>query len=293
MIKKIFLLTLFTLFLTSCSNDEKVLQNSSQENSIEQPAITEEAQIPNPEQVVKFNDQLLEDYVRNSLGKLEGDLTVSDISQLYYLDIPEGTFDLKGLEYASGATSLSIYKTKIKSLEPVSKLSSLTYVTMSYSVVESVPDEVTWPNVETLNFIDLTIPNFDFVSSMNSLRIYTNTDSELSNLDHLSKNTNLEDLNISYSPISDITPIKDFVNIKSLDISHCNIESIEPIRGFVNLEYLDIAYNKITNLEPILDLPNIKELCAWDDPDKNKWLLDRGQLQALENKGVYVDYYGK
>lgn len=244
--------------------------------------------------VVTFKDKGLEKYIRESLQKPTGDILVSDMELLDRIDLRENTaYDLTGLEYAKNIHSASIIHCTVKSIAPLANIEGLPYLNISYSVVEEVPDSVNWKVMHTFSVIDSTIPNIDFLSSVTSLNMFTHDLSDLTSLDPIINNRDLTSVDFSSSLVTDISPLKGLDKIEYLDFAQSQVDSLETLDTLTNLSVIDLSYNKITNLEPLLKLSNLTLITAWDDPDKNKWLLDRTQLKALEAKGIEVEYYGK
>jgi internalin A len=291
----LFLCFVLIFTLTACQKAPATEAVSTENSSAETEVIaTESATEAVQTAVVTFKDEGLEKYIRENLQKPSGDILVSDMETLSSIDLRDNiAYDLSGLEYAKNIYSATISDCTVKSITPLAKIEGLPYLNIAYSVVEEVPDRVNWKAMHTFSVIDSSIPNINFLSSVTSLNSFTHVSSKLSSLEPIVNNRDLASVDFSSSLVKDISPLKGMDKIDYLDFAQSQVASLETLETLTNLSVIDLSYNKITNLEPLLKLTNLTAITAWDDPDKNKWLLDRTQLKTLEGKGIEVEYYGK
>lgn len=176
----------------------------------------------------------------------------------YTMEESQELENLKGLEYATGLTTLLIeFNYKIKDISPLSKLTKLEHLVISTNRVRNIK-----PLEKLTNLTGLTL---------NSNRI--------SDLKPLAKLTKLEKLYITRNPISDLTPLKNLKNLKSLwlvDIEE--LRDITPLSGLTQLTELTLDNIHIDDLAPLAELKNLTGLNLNDN-----YISDISALSGLTN----------
>ena len=172
-----------------------------------------ETKVPGADQegvVVEFECSVLEELVRSTINKTEGDLLSEDLWELYSLRIrDEEVTSLKGLEYAKNLMDISIMYRTIPSLEPITALPELYYLNVSYSEIGEV-GTFRYPEVLTrVSFIDTALADIGFMEKM----------------------VNMENLTLSDTGISDITPLRDMSKLITLNLRGNNVKDIRALAG--------------------------------------------------------------
>jgi len=287
-------LLLIVFILTSCSNNsDSSNDNASIENQEEtEVSIDSSDEVVESEVVVTFDCPELERLVRSELNKETGDILSTDMMNLYYIR-PNGdnVKSLKGLEYAKNLTDFGILRNEIEleSLEPISNLTSLTRINVSYTTVK---EPVTFGKLDQVTYfalIDTNISDVSYLSEFKSLEHLTLTNNGIETIDALSSLENLTQLNISRNNISSLEALRGKDKIESLNIQGNNVSDIEPLEDLLSLQTATLSYNPITNLKPLESLPKLVELTIYQDHDVKHLIFD--QIHLLENKGITVEYH--
>ena len=287
-------LLLIVFLVTSCgSNSDSIDDNTSIETQQEtKESVESSAEVVEDEVVVTFDCPELERLVRAELNKETGDILSTDMMNLYYIR-PNGdnVKSLKGLEYAKNLMEFGILRNEIEleSLDPISNLTSLTRINVSYTTVK---EPVTFGKLDQVTYfalIDTNISDISYLSEFKSLEHLTLTNNGIENIDALSSLENLTQLNLSRNNISSLEALRGKDKIESLNIQSNNVSDIEPLEDLVSLQTATLSYNPITNLKPLEALPNLVELRIYQEHDVKHKIFD--QVDLLENKGITVEYH--
>lgn len=287
-----FLIIVF--LVTSCGNNsDSSIDNTSIENQNETEVLVEPShEVINDEVVVNFECPELEELVRTSLNIETGDILSTDMLNLYDIR-PNGNKveSLVGLEYAKNLENFGILNNEIplKSLEPISDLTSLKRITVSYTDITEPVTLGKLDQVNTVNFIDTNISDVSFLREFTALENLTLLDSSIENIDGIAGLKNLTKVHLRGNSISSIQALRGMNKIKDLNLQGNNVSDLEPLADLVSLEILNISYNPITNLKPLEDLPNLTELTIYLDHDEKHKIFD--QVDLLKNKGIIVQYH--
>ncbi|MDQ0231423.1 leucine-rich repeat domain-containing protein [Metabacillus malikii] len=138
-------------------------------------------------------------------------------------------------------------------------------------------------------------------------------DSNVTSLEGLENAINLTNLTLSENNISDVSPLKELVNLEHLDLENNEITSIEPLKNLA-VQTLFLSHNPITSLEALGEMDTLvylmvdgTEIASIQELEQLEGLQEvyltntpslemNGQsaayavVQALENRGVYVEY---
>ena len=150
----------------------------------------------NPDDVVVFPDKMLEKRIRGYIGKLEGDIYVTDIAfiedlwlgsewQESYADGDRIT-DLTGLENCLNVKNIDLSNNDIRDLSPLRGMKKL----------------------QTLNLINCGIEDISPLQSLTTLWWLDISYNRITDISALSGMTKLEGLHLSHNPIGDHTPIQ-------------------------------------------------------------------------------------
>lgn len=192
-----------------------------------------------------IEDVNLEIRIRQRLNYKQGELTIDKLRELDSLStatipLKNKIFSLKGIEYCSNLTYLSLGLQSISDLSPLSNLKKLEVLDLNQNY--------TVEDIGSLNgLINLT-----------KLILYGNPITDISSLQHLTK---LKELWLLGDPISNISSLSYLINLETLYADGVGIDidfiSIEPLSNLTKLQYLDIAGRGITDVKP---LENLSEL---------------------------------
>ena len=194
---------------------------------------------PRPDDVIVFDDDALEAYIRTAIGKPEGDITRADAEAVSELELSQMGVE-KNQPYIHNLSALQYF-------------TNLTYLGLGYAV-QNAND----PNAP----VD--------ISPLAGLTKLTSLQMGGVVIDDLSAVADLQNL-ISLTVFNgeqalDLTPLAGLKNLQSLTLRNNKITDISPLAGLTNLTYLDLEGNEVTDVAPLAGLTNMRRLLLSDNP---------------------------
>lgn len=242
------------LCLTACA--------AGSESADVQPAETTEAEITEAEPeavdgVIVFNDDMLENLVREAMNKPDGDILVSDAQAVTELDFqiynPEPDrqtiHNLDALQYFTNLTYLGLGSAVTNEADPnaavdLSALSGLT-------------------KLESLQIGGVVLEDVSALSTLTNLKSLTIWgDGLLSDISPLSDLTNLEALTLRDNRVSDVLPLSSLTKLTYLDLENNQITDVSPLASLTNLTRLSLAGNPVEDYSPLAEIR--ENLVEWD-----------------------------
>ena len=197
---------------------------------------------------IVFNDQVLEQKVREIMGKPNGDITVADAEAVTELDasvewqqhIPEETQikDIGALRYFKNLKRLTLTFNRITDITPLAGLTQLELLDVGANQISD-------------------ISAVSEMKGLTSLKIFGNLITDISPLAGL---VNLENLHADRNQFPDLSPLAGLSKLNAIDLSDSVITDITPLAGLTNLTFLDLARNGITDISALSGLVNLKSL---------------------------------
>jgi len=147
------------------------------------------------DEIVTFNDYILELLIRGSISMPTGDLYASNVSNIYYFDANNcGIEDITGLEYLIGTQQLLLSSNSISILSTLSELVWLERLTLTANQISSISP----------------------LSGLNHLEHLEISGNQISDLSPLSGMVYLEYLQLGYNQISDLSPLAEINHLEYL-----------------------------------------------------------------------------
>lgn len=236
---------------------------------------------------VTFNDPALEARVRETLGKPEGGITLSDAASLDWLDVSspqnvpdsERIRDLTGLRYfvnlyglrldnnaiediseLAGMTNLKelwVLDNPVSSLEPLSLLTELVKLGFN-SGFRSVDFLGSMPDLEELR-IDACRELPRDLARLKKLKVFCSVGGELSDISLLAQIPTLEAVDVSWNLVTDLTPLSG-LPLTELYLQGNPIEDWSPIKELYpkllgrNFEYIE--FTQPENPDAVVSFPD-------------------------------------
>ena len=194
---------------------------------------------PRPDDVIVFDDDALEAYVRAAIGKPEGDITRADAEAVSELELSQMGVE-KNQPYIHNLSALQYF-------------TNLTYLGLGYAVQ---------------NEQDPTAP-VD-ISPLAGLTKLTSLQMGGVVIDDLSAVSGLQNL-ISLTVFNgeqalDLTPLAGLKNLQALTLRNNKITDVSPLAGLTNLTYLDLAGNEVSDITPLVGLTSMNRLFLSGNP---------------------------
>ena len=255
---------------------QEATEEETQEEEEEETTEEEGDETPEEEGAdgpVTIPDANLRRVIEAALGKGSGaSITVAEMKTLTRLEAGfAGIRDLTGLEFATNLTELvwADEADRITDLSPLSGLTNLTYLTLSYQTVSDFSPLFGLTNLTTLG-----------LSAMNITDIPT-----------LAGLTNLTTLWLDHNSITDISALAGLTHLTTLYIPSNNITDISALAGLTNLTRLVLSHNNLTDLSP---LATNTGLGSGDEVDVRDNPLDAASknthIPELQARGVSVSF---
>jgi len=179
------------------------------------------------------------------------------ITQLIIDDIVIKNNDISAISRLTSLTSLTLLFTQIEDLSALSTLTNLRTLNLRRNFIRDISFLENMTDLMVLNLASNPVECHDILRSLTnllSLNLYLNN---IDCIDFLSNLSNLEFLAMSRNNITDISPLANLTRMEELDISHNDIENISALARLVNLYILNLDGNPIRDFSPIANLPNL------------------------------------
>ncbi len=206
------------------------------------------------DKVVEFEDNNLEEVIREKIDKPEGDIYLSDVIYIEELD-------------AAGR--------EIESIEGIQYLENLRALDFS-SLWDSDARERLYNNISDIS----PISN---LTKLNDLKLNNNKISNISALENLTK---LQWLRVWDNEVSDIRALEDLTNLRGLDIGWNKIADISSLENLTNLQWLVFNNNKVSEINILGNMTNLVILYFYENEVSDISILEN--LTNLDD--LFFDY---
>ena len=200
-------------------------------------------------QVVNIPDPNLRATVREALNG--GVITQTSMRQLVDLDASnKGIVNLAGLEYAINLKNLPLWGNPLADLSPISTLTSLEYLNISYCSISDIS----------------ALSNLKNLASLNARGNYIVDIKPIANL------TNLTRLRLNRNHIQDVTPLAELTQLEFLEIHHNRIGDHSPLDA---LTLSHFTYDQTCEMPPLPLEPRLENrsfpsiFTRWGRPNSN------------------------
>ncbi|MCE5187800.1 MAG: hypothetical protein LLF75_01240 [Eubacteriales bacterium] len=181
-------------------------------------------------EVVTFADPVLEQMVRGSMGRPEGDITAAEAEAVTELNLsfelrrylPEAVQirNIGGLEYFKNLEHLDLSFHAISDVSPLSGLSKLVLLSLNGNPVTDVTPLGGLTNLKVLSLSGCAAEDYRALSNLSSLELLALDHSTIADVSPLSTLTGLKYLYLAESPASDYSPLTAFYpNLEERDFT--------------------------------------------------------------------------
>lgn len=259
---------------------------------------------------VEFEDPGLEQAVRDTIGKEEGAIELSDVELLQVLDATDyGIKSLEGIEALENLRELNLEDNFVESVAPLGDSTKLEKLSLRNNEITNL-EEIDFEDILFLNIRDLSLrhnvkrdsegngtrlADLSLLDQMVSLRKLELRDNHIEDLSPLSNLRKLKELDIRENKFNTIEPLATLTQLEELNIRDNEVESLEPLRYLTRLTYLNIHSNtELDALEPISDLVNLETLIMRnveieDDGEFLKQLTNLQRFNAIDTGFETID----
>jgi Leucine-rich repeat (LRR) protein len=179
----------------------------------------------------------------------------------------------------------------IESLEPLSSLTDLKYLTLEHNNNYDYSALVPLRQLEGLSIYThgLDLSHIGQLHSLKSLSLYTDSDATIKNINELQNLVNLEKLEIYSLDNLDISWMSSLRNLTELDMEFCTIDDISPLASLPNLVNIDLTSCRIKDIAPLLNSNSIKYIRVWAHEVEAG--ISDDLRSRFEQKNIYLDTF--
>lgn len=271
-----------------------------------------------PSVVANFPDPGFEAAIRETIGKPSGEILDIYLIGLAFLDANNRNIsNLEGIEHCvdvetlllrgSGIADLGLLfgLTKLRWLDlsdnegvdisVLSRLTDLTELWLAGNEIDDVSMLSGLTNLRTLYLSDNNISDISALSNLTNLWLLGLEYNQIADISELAKLSNLEMLILGYNDIADISVLAELPRLMHLYLSSNEISDVRVLSELPHLKTIALNLNQIANIQALVDNEGITSM-DWVDLRHNNLDLARRSptrlnINALEDRGVYVDFY--
>ena len=237
---------------------------------------------------VVWTDSNMERFIRQGLGKPEGDILVGDLANIQVLRIAktgvvlyksleedEGflapvSYDdvekenaitsLEDLKYFPNLTILQIRGHKVTDISALSSLTSLTELDLGSNEVVDISALSGLTSLTNLNLLDNKIMDISALSGLTSLTELHLGSNEVVDISALSGLTSLTNLNLLDNKIMDISALSGLTSLTKLYLGDNELTDIRMLSNLTSLTVLDLSINELTDISALSGLTSLTML---------------------------------
>jgi uncharacterized protein (TIGR03067 family) len=211
---------------------------------------TPPAPLPSP-----FKDKNLETAVRGALHQPTGDLTDSNLLNVYILEAPDKKIsNLAGLEKCKNLALLKATKNQIVDVRPLKDLTNLQSLDLADNKISDISALAGLTKLQYLELSNNQVAKIDALAGLGAMNSLYLSGNQIVDLTPVGKLTKLWTLSAPKNHIKDITPVASLTRLSTVDLSDNAIADLKPLSKFKEINMLILERNKISDLAPLIDL---------------------------------------
>ena len=188
---------------------------------------------PSPPPPPVFADKNLEAAVRGVLQHTSGELSETNLANIYFLEAPNKNItNLKGLEKCKNLALLKLSNNQIVDLAPLKELT----------------------NLQSLDLAGNQIADLTPLAGLNKLQYLELSHNHISNVAPLSGLTSLSSLYLTGNQLRDLTPLGNLTKLASLSLGNNQIQDISVLAKLTGVSTLELKDNQIADVAPLTKL---------------------------------------
>ena len=179
---------------------------------------------------VKFADPVLEAMVRGAMGKLEGDITVTEAEAVTMLNLSN-----EWQRYISNGTA-------IKDIGGLESFTNLEILDLSFHAITDVSPLEGLTKLTSLSMGGNPVTDISPLARLTNLKVLILSNCAAQDYSPLAKLVNLEFLMLDNSMITDVSPLASLTNLQHLYLANCPVNDYSPLANiYPNLENKDFT----------------------------------------------------
>jgi len=223
---------------------------------------------------IEFNDENLEKAIREAIGKMEGELFLSDVIDLEELNARGREIEsLEGIQHLQNIKMLYLQHdrhdsvdrkdwtyNKIEDLAPLKKLISLEALNFRYNKVSDISPLENLTSLEWLMFWHNEVVDISPLENLISLEILHFSGNQVADISALENLTSLEVLSFWSNEVPDISSLQNLINLKVLSFYSNQVSDISALEDLTGLERLSFYSNQVPDISSLQNLTSLKSL---------------------------------
>lgn len=208
----------------------------------------------NPDAAIAFSDPVLEQRIREAIGKPGGTVTAGDAAQVTELRL--------GNEWQEQIPA----DIQITNLEGIESFINLRKLDLSFHAIHEIGAISTLTGLRELNLGGCGVTDITPLEGLVNLESLTLFGNPISDIRPLTGLTNLRSLHLGGVQLPDIGLLAGLIKLGSLYMGGCGIEDISPLAGMTNMYSLELSDNRISDLRPLSGMTNLHILRLNNNP---------------------------
>ena len=155
---------------------------------------------------------------------------------------------------------LSVEKTQVSDIGPLSRLTSLKYLNLNDTQVSDIGPLSRLTSLEFLHLNDTQVSDIGPLSHLTSLTFFNLNGTQISDIGPLSRLTSLEILELSSTQVSDIGPLSRLTSLEILELSSTQVSDIGSLSRLTSLEILDLNNTQVSDIGSLSRLTSLEIL---------------------------------
>lgn len=209
---------------------------------------------------VTFTDDVVEQAIREKLGKQSGKISLWDIQNIYRLKLPKGVKSIKDIKLLTNLEYLDARELNLKDITAIGSLKKLRVLYLQSNSITDISPLKKLTKLEVLSLSGNQIKSISALSTLTNLKYLDLSANKISSINALKKLTGVETLYLQRNTISDISSMAYLKKLKLLSLNGNNISDLKPLAKLTSLEKLYIKDNKIKSVAYLKGLVNLNEL---------------------------------
>ena len=200
-----------------------------------------------PSQAIVFDDAVLEQRVRENMGKMEGIITRAEAQDVLRLDLSASAPDVREEQ-------------RIKSIDALAYFSNLRALDLSWNSVGDIRPLAALSSLETLYLNgNGSIGDFTALESLTNMKdiMFVGCLINNGNVKACAKMTALESFWVESRQLTDISIVTHFPKLKKLMLKGCQIDDLSPVASLSELTTINLEHMPVSDLSPLLGIKSL------------------------------------
>ena len=246
--------------------------------------------------IVTFADPNLEQVIRETINKPEGDLTAGEVSVIWRLDADNrGISSLEGIEHLEKLQYLILWDNQISDLTPIADLTTLLVLNVDRNQVSDLSPVAGLTALKTLYAEDNYLTDISPVRDLVDLTTLGVAGNDISDISPITALTKLVRLTLADNEITDITPLVENAGLGSGDTITLERNYLDLTPGSGVLEDIqtliargaDVSYTPQNTLETVVFADPNLEQAVRIAAGKFKGYLTPDDVSQITNLSAY------